>query len=98
MLDTRDNTPDANIEAYVRDLKFLLEKHYGEYVVYQNGARVTVEKDIGSARDYVSKNSLRKSGLSVLIQHIEPLDEEQIRILRNTNEGCKIKSCENLVS
>ena len=93
MLDIRDNTQDANIEAYVRDLKFLLEKHYGEYVVYEGGRRVSIEKDSDSANRYIIENLSKGKGSLFLAKKIEPLDEEQIRILRNTDEGCEIKSC-----
>lgn len=96
MINTRDNSQSVNVEAYLRDIKELLEKHYGEYAVYEGGRRVSIEKDSDSANRCIIENLLKGKGSLFLAKKIEPLDEEQIRILRNTNEGCEIKSCEKL--
>ena len=79
MINVRDNSQSANTEAYLRDIKELLEKYYGKYAVYYDGKRVTIEEDVLVAQYYVEKNVLGKTKESVLIQHIIPLNKKEVK-------------------
>jgi hypothetical protein len=80
----RDDPQHANNMAFLRDLKYLLEKHYGEYTIYQNGERVTVERDADSACFYVYNNKLGESGKPFLVRRIIPLNAEDVAEIRSS--------------
>jgi len=86
MENLRDNLQSANVEAYLGDIKELLEKHYGEHAVYHDGKRVAIEKDVLAAQHYVYEYNLEKSGEPILIRHIIPLTKEQVEELRTTGD------------
>lgn len=81
--DSSKNNQSANIEAYLSDLKYLLENHYGEYAVYINGEKVAIEKCAVTAQYYVHEHGLEKQNKPILINQIRPLNEQEVKELRS---------------
>jgi len=83
MLDNRGNPQSENVEAYLRDIKELLEKHYGKYVVYQSGQQVLISGSRDEAYHALEERGLLKNK-PTLVQKIEPLEEIQVIKLRSS--------------
>ncbi|MEK6874089.1 MAG: hypothetical protein AABW91_04540 [Nanoarchaeota archaeon] len=81
MESTRDNPQSANVEAYLRDIKELLEKHYGEYVVYHDGQQILIAASKGETYYGLEERGLLGKQLT-LIKKIKPLNQRQVEKLR----------------